>query len=188
MPALLIISSQLIHHLSLGGALMHYSSRIESNSTMSPCWPVFSAKYTGIHELSCTYFEITGLWPHAGILFLLCIPHAVWPGMWVLQRRKGELRMLVSLEGCERIPHNSTQPWCGWPSASCHGRQLRNVCYFLIGLAYSPISCSVVSPFGPVPQVLQFKACLHKYFFKIVDELSSSVIAVALKRLWEHVF
>lgn len=129
MPFLLIISSQLIHHLSLGGALMHYSSRIESNSTMSPCWPVFSAKYTGIHELSCTYFEITGLWPHAGILFFLCIPHAVWPGMWVLQRRKGELRMLVSLEGCERIPHNSTQPWCGWPSASCHGRQLRNVCY-----------------------------------------------------------
>lgn len=53
----------------------------------------------------------------------------------------------------------------------------------LVGLAYSPVSCSVVSPFGPVPQVLQFKACLHKYFFKIVDELSSSVIAVALKRL-----
>lgn len=72
--------------------------------------------------------------------------------------------MQVSLEEYKRIHHSHTYPSGGWLTG-CHlGRQLKNICRTLGGLAYSLVGCdgTSISVLDPTPQALQFKALFAK--------------------------
>jgi len=83
--------------------------------------------------------------------------------------KKREQRMQVSPGGCKKGPPQLYTPLKLLASGSCHGRQLRDGCTVLVGLAYLLFSCNGMSiaTLDPTLQVLQFKV-LYAYIILLV--------------------